>query len=221
MASMSSAQIVSATALHNKSVVNQQGIDVPSIKSEMPQSLPPPSAFIHAGRATNIAGFWAPGGIPQPVGSPTLGYPYAGPSPYYPGPLAPAPAMSQGSPEPQSTSSVTLSSHSSVQQSHEQPVQRPLGSAGGLTGSAIMVPGSPWHTRAPQPLVSDCKNACISLHICTTHCCLPFGVESSEFHMEAESCLRPSLHKNFVQRPLKLFRRRRSLMVNYCAVKFG
>jgi len=151
MASMSSAQIVSATALHNKSVVNQQGIDVPSIKSEMPQSLPPPSAFIHAGRAANIAGFWAPGGIPQPVGSPTLGYPYAGPSPYYPGPLAPAPAMSQGSPEPQSTSSVTLSSHSSVQQSHEQPV-RPLGSAGGLTGSAIMVPGSPWHTRAPQPL---------------------------------------------------------------------
>ena len=42
MATMSSAQIVSATALHNKIGIHQ-GMDVHAIKSEMPQSLPPPS----------------------------------------------------------------------------------------------------------------------------------------------------------------------------------
>ncbi|XP_065054060.1 transcriptional enhancer factor TEF-1-like isoform X2 [Rhopilema esculentum] len=149
MATMSSAQIVSATALHNKMGVNP-GMDVPTIKSEMPQGLPPPSASIMAARATNPFLFWPPGSIPQTVGSPTLGYPYAGPAPFYPGPLVPVSAMSQGSPEPQSTSSITMSSHSSVLPSHEQ--MRSLGTSSGLSGSAIMVPGSPWHSRAPQPL---------------------------------------------------------------------
>ena len=116
--------------------------------------------------------FWAPGGIPQPVGSPTLGYPYAGPSPYYPGPLAPAPAMSQGSPEPQSTSSVTLSSHSSVQQSHEQPVVWIIFLNLFQNFCTCIVN---WHCYAKCALFIDLK---ISYDACRHDLCFIFDIDS-------------------------------------------
>eukprot|EP00794_Sanderia_malayensis_P012715 gene12715-14020_t len=135
MATMSSSQIVSASALHNKSGVNQpMDQAMHGIKSEMPHNLPMPSQF------------WPPGSMPQSGGSPTLGFPYGGAVPFYSGPLPPQATMSQGSPQP--PSSISASSHSNAPTSADQRAM-----ANGPTSSSIMVPpGSTWQSRLPQPL---------------------------------------------------------------------